>query len=760
MIHTVERVIGGRTLSIQTGKLAGNADGAVTVRYGDTVLLVAACMSPQPRTGIDFFPLTVDFEERMYAAGKIPGGFIKREGRPSLDATLAARITDRTIRPRFPKALHNDVQVIITVLCTDRENDADVLGIIGASAALGLSSIPFNGPVSGVRVGLRGGQLVVNPTYQEVEDSLLDLIVAGSADAVVMVEAGANEVPESTMLEALRFGHEVNREIIGMIQELIDLAGKPKVEVAEPKLDPAIAAAIAPRIQEGVATAVLSLGKAEREDELNLLAKGLVADLEDEYLPEDILATFHQELKKKMRSNIVDHGRRPDGRATTEVRPIWCEVGLLPRTHGSAVFTRGQTQILSVVTLGTPGDEQKLDNISPHERKRYIHHYNFPPYSTGEVKRMGSTGRRELGHGALAERAVFAVIPDEEVFPYTIRIVSEAVSSNGSTSMGSVCGSTLSLMDAGVPIKAPVAGVAMGLIMNDDGRFAVLTDIAGMEDHMGDMDFKVAGTAAGVTALQMDIKISGLTFDVLERALAQAKDGRMHILGKMLETLQESRTNLSPYAPRLTTITIDPEKIRFLIGPGGKTIRSITEEAKVTIDVDNDGTVIIGSTSEEGTNKAIRMIEALTKEVEIGQVYTGKVTRTMNFGAFVEIAPGKEGMVHISELADYRVPSVEDVVQVGDEVMVQVIEIDRMGRINLSRRAVLMASQEGEDGADAPRPVGVRDEAGPPRRFDGPRGGGGDRPRGGFGGGPPRGNGGRPGGPPRGDRGPRPSRPN
>ncbi|MEK7216644.1 MAG: polyribonucleotide nucleotidyltransferase [Chloroflexota bacterium] len=745
MVHTVERVVGGKPLTIQTGKLAGNADGAVMVRYGDTVLLVAACMSPQPRTGIDFFPLTVEFEERMYAAGKIPGGFIKREGRPSLDATLAARITDRTIRPRFPKALHNEVQVVITVLSVDRENIPDVLGIVGASAALGISSIPFNGPVSGVRVGLKGGQFVANPTYNEVDDSLIDLIVAGSSDAVVMVEAGAKQVPESTMLDAIRFGHEVNREIIGMIQELIGLAGKPKVTVAEPKLDPAVAAAIAPRLRDGMTAAVAMLGKAEREDDLNAMAKEMVMQLEGEFTEEDVLAVFQIELKRQMRSNILDQGRRPDGRATTEVRPIWCEVGLLPRTHGSAVFTRGQTQILSVVTLGSPGDQQKLDNLSPNERKRYIHHYNFPPYSTGEVRRMGGTGRRELGHGALAERAVFAVLPDQEAFPYTIRIVSEAISSNGSTSMGSVCGSTLSLMDAGVPIVAPVSGVAMGLIMNDDGQFAVLTDIAGMEDHMGDMDFKVAGTSTGITALQMDIKVAGLPFPVLEQALAQAKDGRMFIMGKMLETLQEARSNLSPYAPRLTTISIDPEKIRFLIGPGGKTIRSITEEAKVTIDVDNDGTVVIGSTSEEGTNKAIRMIEALTKEVEPGQVYTGKVTRTMNFGAFVEIAPGKEGMVHISELADYRVGSVEDVVHVGDEIMVQVIEIDRMGRINLSRRAVLEGAGGGarNEGEGEPRPVAAGGEGGPPRRFDGPRGG--DRPRPGFGGG-------RPGGPPRGDR--------
>ncbi|MBI2887153.1 MAG: polyribonucleotide nucleotidyltransferase [Chloroflexi bacterium] len=754
MAYRCTRELGGRVLTIETGKVAGNADGAVTVHYGDSVVLVTACMSPEPRTGIDFFPLTVDYEERLYAAGKIPGGFIKREGRPTQDAVLAGRLTDRTIRPLFPKGLHNDVQVIITVLSADQENDPDVLAITGASAALGISTIPFGGLVAAVRVGLRGGQFFINPTFSDLQDSLLDLVVASSPDAVVMVEAGAKEVPESTVLEAIKFGHQANQELIALQRELIAAAGKPKVEVQEVGMEAGVAEAIAHRIKGSMADAVSGLSKAEREEELAAFSEELVERLADEFSEADIKAVFQQELKREMRRKILEDNQRPDGRAASEIRPIWCEVGILPRTHGSGLFTRGQTQVLSIVTLGSLAQEQKLDSLSPEERRRFMHHYNFPPFSTGEVRRLGGVGRREIGHGALAERAILAVIPEEERFPYTIRIVSEVLSSNGSTSMGSVCGSSLALMDAGVPITAPVAGVAMGLIMGEDGRFAVLTDIAGMEDAMGDMDFKVAGTAAGVNALQMDIKIKGLPFPVMEEALAQARTGRLFILGKMLETITESRSELSQFAPRMTRITIDPDKIRFLIGPGGKTIRSITEETKTSIDVENDGSVVIGSTNPEMTQKAIRMIEALTKDVEVGAVYTGKVTRTMNFGAFVEIAPGKEGLVHISELADYRVPSVEAEVQVGDEVMVMVTEIDRMGRINLSRRAVLQGEgEQAEEGEPRPAPAPApRGYSGPPRRQEGPRPGG---PRGGGGGGGPRGNG-RPGGggrPPGGPRG-------
>ncbi len=747
MAHRVERMIGGRSLSIETGEVAGNADGSVLVRYGDSVLLVTACMSRQQRP-IDFFPLTVDYEERLYAAGKIPGGFIKREGRPSTDAILAGRLTDRTIRPLFPKGMRNDVQVIITTLSADQENDPDILGIIGASSALGLSPIPFGGPVSGIRVGLKGGQFFVNPTFEDLEESLTDLVVAGSADAIVMVEAGAKEVPESTMLEAIKFGHSVNQEIIAMQHELFAMAAQPKAQVEAPGvLDPTLHDAISGRIKGNMVELVDGLAKTEREEELAEFSKELVERLSDEFSQDDVRAVIQTELKKEMRRRILDEGLRPDGRGPRDIRPIWCKVGVLPRTHGTGLFTRGQTQVLSIVTLGTPGEEQKLDNLSPIESKRYMHHYNFPPFSVGEVRRLGGVGRREIGHGALAERAVAVMLPDEEAFPYAIRVVSEVLSSNGSTSMGSVCGSTLGLMDAGVPLKAPVAGVAMGLITDEGDRFEVLTDIAGMEDAMGDMDFKVAGTAQGVTALQMDIKIKGLSFSVLGTALERAREARLFILNKMLETIGVSRAEVSRWAPRLTTIQIDPDKIRFLIGPGGKTIRSITEETKCSIDVDNDGKVVIGSTNEEMTQKAIRMIEALTKDVEVGGVYTGKVTRLMNFGAFVEIAPGKEGLVHISELADYRVPSVEDVVQVGDEVMVMVTEIDRMGRINLSRRAVLVGEGGGERGdaeTSRPEPVGTTDRGpwrggGGPRR-EGPRPGGGGGFRGQGGG--PRGNGG------------------
>ncbi len=745
-VYRVQRTIGGRPLTIEAGKLARNAGGSVTVRHGDTMLLVTACMSPEPRVGADFFPLTVEFEERMYAAGKIPGGFIKREGRPTTDATLSARQIDRTIRPLFPKALHNDVQVIITVLSADRENDPDVLGIVGASAALGLSGIPFEGPVSAVRVGLIGGAFVTNPTYTDLEDSQLDLVVSASKDAIVMVEAGANEVPEHTMVEALRFSHEANQEILDMQQELFRQCARPAMVLEEHGISKDVYDAIAAQIQQDVTASYLALSKSERDEGLDGYAKQLVAKFGEQFSPADIKEVFHDEIKREMRRRILDDNQRPDGRKTTEIRNIWCDVGILPRTHGSGLFNRGQTQILSVVTLGTPGEGQKLDGIAPEEFKRFMHHYNFPPYSVGEVRRTGSPGRREIGHGALAERSLKQILPDAEAFPYTIRIVSETLGSNGSSSMGSICGSILALMDAGVPIKAPMAGVAMGLITGDGGlsRYAVLTDIAGLEDHMGDMDFKVAGTEVGITALQMDIKVKGLSFDILEDALGQARAGRLFILGKMMETLNSTRTELSQYAPRLTTIHIDPEKIRFVIGPGGKTIRAIIDECHVTVDVENDGTVVVGSTNEEQAAKAIRMIDALTKDVEVGGIYTGKVTRTMNFGAFVEILPGKEGLVHISELADYRVPSVEDVVQVGDEIMVVVTEIDRMGRINLSRRALLADANgerpEGEEPASVPG--GGEGGGGGYRRDDrqgGPGGGpGGRNGRPGGGGGGPR----------------------
>ncbi|MBM2827140.1 MAG: polyribonucleotide nucleotidyltransferase [Dehalococcoidia bacterium] len=747
MEHVFERNIGGKPLTVSTGKLAFQAGGAVTVQYGETIVLVTACVSPQPRAGVDFLPLTVDYEERLYAAGKIPGGFLRREGRPSQEATLTARLTDRSIRPLFPKGFRNDVQVVVTVLSADQENDPDILTIIGASCALAISDIPFSEPISAVRVGLIGDRFCINPTYNDLQKSLLDLVVAGTASAIVMVEAGSIEVSEHQVLEAVKFGQEVNQEIIALQHELISACGQPKKPIEDKRIESGTASAIAGKMQDIVQDMMSVVAKSEREEELASRKEELVERIGDEFSTDDIMAVFQSEIKKEIRSRILEQGVRPDGRAPTEIRPISCEVGVLPRTHGSGLFTRGQTQVLTIATLGSSRDEQIVDSLSLDERKRFLHHYNFPPFSTGESRRLGGPGRREIGHGALAERALSYMIPAKEDFPYTIRLVSEVLSSNGSTSMGSVCGSTLALMDAGVPIKAPVAGIAMGLIMGESGKYVVLTDIAGLEDAMGDMDFKVAGTAKGITALQMDIKMLGISYEIIEAALAQARDARLFIMDKMLGAISASRVEVSKYAPRMLKIKIDPEKIRFVIGPGGKTIRSIQDETKVSIDVEEDGTVIIGSSSDEMAQKAIRMIEALTRDVEVGGIYTGKVTRITNFGAFVELMPGKDGLVHISELEDYRVNSVEDVVQLGDEITVIVTEIDRMGRINLSRRAVLQGQMEPPAGGprdDSPRPMpprnDIRNDSGLQRRPEPPPGMRGPRPMG---------NGGRPSGPER-----------
>ena len=735
MAETFQRTIGSTELILETGDLAGLADGAVTVRYGDTVILATACISNKPREGIDFFPLTVDYEERLYAIGKIPGSFFRREGRPSTDAILAARLTDRPIRPLFPKGFRNDVQVIITVLSADREHDADVLGTIGASAAVCLTGVPFGGPVSSVRIGYINNELVVNPTYEQLQESELDLVVAGTRDAIMMVEAGAKQVDEKLMLEALAFGQQVNQEIIALQDELIAKAGKPPMDFAAKALTAGVKDAVKAAL-EGSLDEILTEAREERQGGLDARRQELSERFGEEYGSDEIGAALDAFVKETVRSSILKKGKRPDGRSPTEVRPISCDVGILPRTHGSGLFTRGQTQVLSIATLGSFGEQQRLDNLSPEERRRYMHHYNFPPFSVGETRPMRGPARREVGHGALAERAVEVVIPDDEAFPYTIRIVSEVLSSNGSTSMASVCGSTLALMDAGVPIEAPVAGVAMGLIMGEDGKYAVLTDIAGLEDALGDMDFKVAGTAEGITALQMDIKIKGITMEVLEAALAQARDGRLFILEKMLATLSEPRAELSRWAPRMYRIQIPVEKIGAVIGPGGRVIRSIIEETKCTIDVEDDGSIVIGSTSAEMAERAIAIIEGMTKEVEVGEIYTGKVVRIVDFGAFVELPGGKDGLVRIGELADYHVPSVEDVVQMGDEIMVKVIEIDSLGRINLSRRAVLT----GEEGGGEPQPAGIggerpRDSFQPSRpRPGGDRGGRGGG-RGGFGGG-------------------------
>jgi polyribonucleotide nucleotidyltransferase len=692
--NSFESEVGGRKLVIETGKLAGQAGGAVTARYGDTVVLVTACTSQQPREGVDFLPLTIDYEERLYAAGKIPGGFIRREGRPSQEATLASRLTDRPLRPLMPKAWRNDIQVIITVLSADQENDPDILAVIGGSAALSISPVPFYGPVSAVHVGHINGEMVLNPTLAQLKDSQLDLIVVSTKEAVVMIEAGANEAPEDIVLKGIEFGHQANQPIIRLQEQIQQAVGKPKLEAPVAEVNPEALAAIAPLADDKIARALGQTEKSQREDELSELGKELVEKLGEKFPEADIKAALDAKIRAAIRGTLLEQQQRIDGRGLTDVRPISCEVGLLPRTHGSALFSRGQTQVLTITTLGSVGKEQMLDGLGIEEKKRFIHHYNFPPFSSGETRRIGSPGRREIGHGALAERAIEPVLPKAEDFPYTIRLVSEVLSSSGSTSMASVCASSLSLMDAGIPTTAAVAGIAMGLVTGDDGKYEVLTDIQGIEDNYGDMDFKIAGTANGITAMQMDTKLKGVSLEVVAKTLPQARQARLFILEKMQQTISASRPELSKYAPRMYKITIDPEKIGAVIGTGGRTIRSIIEETKTTIDVDNDGTVIIGATNEESARKAIDIIESLTKEVEVGATYTGKVSRILNFGAMVEIAPGKEGLVHISELADYRVARVEDEVKIGDEITVKVIGIDDLGRVNLSRRALFDKSDQ------------------------------------------------------------------
>ncbi len=687
--QTFECEVGGRRLIIETGKLASQADGAVAIRYGDTAVLVTACISDEPREGGDFLPLTVDYEERLYAAGKIPGGFIRREGRPSQEATLASRLVDRPLRPLLPKSWRRDIQLIITVLSADQENDPDILAVIGGSAVLSMSEVPFDGPVSAVRIGYVNDKLILNPTLPQLEDSRLDLVVVSTKQAIVVVEAGAQEVSEDVVIRATKFGHEANQAIIKLQEELQQACGKPKIEAPTSEVNPDIMLAISPIVDSKLAEALSQPEKLPREQALNNLRKELVESLGGTFPKEGILSAFETKVVAGIRNNILDKGQRAGGRGLTEVRPISCEVGLLPRTHGSALFTRGETQALTITTLGSIRQEQKLDGLGIEETKRFIHHYNFPPFSTGEVKRTGSPSRREIGHGALAERALLPVLPKDEDFPYTIRLVSEILSSSGSTSMASVCASSLSLMDAGIPIKRAVAGVAMGLVTDGKGGCAILTDIEGLEDAHGDMDFKVAGTTEGVTALQLDIKLNGVSLEILEKALYQAREARLFILERMNQTISSNRPEISRYAPRMYEITIDPDKIGSVIGSGGKTIRSIIDETKTTIDIDNDGKVLIGSLDEESARRAIGIIEGLTKDVEIGSIYTGKVTRLLNFGAMVEILPGKEGLVHISELAEYRVANVEDIVKVGDEVTVKVIGIDNLGRINLSRRAML-----------------------------------------------------------------------
>ncbi|HPL53183.1 MAG TPA: polyribonucleotide nucleotidyltransferase [Bacillota bacterium] len=692
--------LGGRVLSIEIGRIAQLSDAAVLVRYGDTVVLVTACASAEPKQGIDFFPLSVDYEERLYAVGKIPGGFIKREGRPTEKAILSARLIDRPIRPLFPHGYRNDVQVIATVLSVDQDNLPEIAAMIGSSAALSISSIPFDGPTGSVLVGRVNGELILNPNNEEREKSDLHLVVSGTKDAVMMVEAGAKEIPEDIMLEAIMFAHENIKKVVAFIEEIVAKAGKEKKEYIVFKAEEEIENAVREFATEKTLEAIRTPDKLERQGKIDAVKEETLVHFE-EIFPEkekEIDEVLYDILKEQVRKLITEEGIRPDDRKLDEIRPITSEVGILPRVHGSGLFTRGQTQVLTIATLGALGDVQILDGLTDEETKRYMHHYNFPPYSVGETRFMRGPGRREIGHGALAERALEPMIPTEEEFPYTIRLVSEVVSSNGSTSQASVCGSTLALMDAGVPIKAPVAGVAMGLMKEKD-NVAILTDIQGMEDFLGDMDFKVAGTSKGITAIQMDIKIAGIDRQILERALEQARVGRLFILDKMLSVISAPRKELSPYAPKIITTRVDPDKIRDIIGPGGKIINKIIAETGVKIDIEDDGRVFIAAVNQSAGDKALKIIESLVKEVKEGEIYMGRVTRIMNFGAFVEILPGKEGLVHISKLDAKRVEKVEDVVNVGDEILVKVTDIDKQGRINLSRRHAMAeaAAEKTED---------------------------------------------------------------
>ncbi len=689
-MHSFSTDFGGRTLTIETGKIAKQANGAVLVRYGETAVVVAATGTDTPREGVDFFPLTVDFEEKMYAVGKIPGGFLRREGRPAETAILTSRLIDRPIRPMFPDGYHNDVQIVCTAVSVDPDNAPDIPAMIGASCALSISDIPFEGPIAGVRVGLIDGQFIVEPTVEQAKVSELNLAVAGTKDAILMVEAGAKEVSEEVMLDAIWFAH-------GEIKKLVEFQEKIQAEVGKPKMDfevytppeelaKEIEAYGEPRIHD----ALMDPDKLHRDKMVSEAKEEILAHFTELYPDNEIdIAHVVAKLVKRVFRHIITVDKiRPDGRALDEVRPISCEVGLLARPHGCSLFTRGQTQVLNCLALAPLREAQNLETLAGDIQKRYIHHYNFPPYSVGETKPLRSPGRREIGHGALAERALLPVIPSEEEFPYTIRLVSEVLESNGSSSMASTCASTLSLMDAGVPIKAPVSGVAMGLVKEGE-NFTILTDIQGLEDANGDMDFKVAGTSKGITAIQMDIKVDGLTKDILQAALAQAKKGRAFILGKMLECIAEPRKQLKKYAPKITTIKVNPEKIKDIIGPGGKIIKKIVEDTGAQIDINDDGTVYIAAADSESADAAIKTIQDITAEPEVGKIYTGKVTRIMNFGAFVEFMPGREGLVHISQLAKERVEKVEDVVNVGDEIVVKLVEIDSKGRLNLSRKACL-----------------------------------------------------------------------
>ncbi len=687
----------GREIKLRIGTFAPQAGGSVLVQCGETAILVTATRGPA-RDGVDFVPLLVDYEERLYAAGRIPGGFLRREGRPPEKATLTCRLIDRPMRPLFPNWLRDDVQIVATTMAIDEKAPPDVLAVTGASIAALIAGLPFMGPMAGVRVGLVGDEFIINPTYAEVEAGDLDLVVAGTAEGIIMVEAGANQLPEADMIEAIDFGYEAVLELIKAQLDLLQELGLALPEIVNPVTDPTLENFIANTVKDKVAQVVASCEKDRnvRDAALDAIKAELLEAIAA--LPEEdpvklvadkkvISATYKDLTKKLMRLQVIEQNVRIDGRKLDEVRPIWTEVSVIPRVHGSGLFNRGLTQVLTIATLGTPGDAQEMDDLHPDAKKRYMHHYNFPPYSVGEARPMRSAGRREIGHGALAERALLPVLPSKAEFPYVLRLVSEVLSSNGSTSMGSVCGSTLALMDAGVPISKPVSGVAMGLIKEGD-EVRIITDIQGIEDFLGDMDFKVAGTDTGITALQMDMKITSISMDTVRAAVMQAKTGRAHIMGKMLELLSAPRPQLSPYAPRLLTIRIDPEQIGMIIGPGGKNIKGITEETGAKIDIEDDGTVMISSMSGEGALKAKRIIENMTRRVGSGDVYLGKVTRIIPIGAFVEFLPGKEGMVHISQLAEGRVGKVEDEVAVGDEVLIKIREVDNRGRFNLTRLGI------------------------------------------------------------------------
>ncbi|GMG75639.1 MULTISPECIES: polyribonucleotide nucleotidyltransferase [Priestia] len=693
--------LAGRKLEVEVGQLAKQANGAALIRYGDTVVLSTATASKEPKN-VDFFPLTVNYEERLYAVGKIPGGFIKREGRPSEKAILASRLIDRPIRPLFADGFRNEVQVVSVVMSVDQNCSSEIAAMFGSSLALSVSDIPFEGPIAGVIVGRVDNEFVVNPTVDELEKSDIHLTVAGTKDAINMVEAGADEVPEEVMLEAIMFGHEQIKKLIAFQEEIVAAVGKEKVEVELYTVNADLERQVREIAEGDMNRAVQVQEKHARENAIKEVKSAVAAKFEEQDVEEEVLNQVNEILSKLVKSEvrrlITEEKVRPDGRSIDEIRPLSSETNLLPRTHGSGLFTRGQTQALSICTLGALGDVQILDGLSVEESKRFMHHYNFPSFSVGETRPMRGPGRREIGHGALGERALEPVIPNEKDFPYTIRLVSEVLESNGSTSQASICASTLAMMDAGVPIKAPVAGIAMGLIKSGE-HYSILTDIQGMEDHLGDMDFKVAGTENGVTALQMDIKIDGLSREILDEALQQAKKGRMQILNHMMSTIATPRQELSQYAPKILTMAINPDKIRDVIGPSGKQINKIIEETGVKIDIEQDGTIFISSIDQPMNEKAKKIIEDLVREVEVGQMYLGKVKRIEKFGAFVEIFSGKDGLVHISELAEERIGKVEDVVAIGDELLVKVMEIDKQGRVNLSRKAILKEQKEKEEKA-------------------------------------------------------------